>query len=173
MFSIKGKGIILNLDQPFEIDCVKYAASWLRHATLKEKEAIGIVETPDPPSFDNRFYWDENIPKKLEDEEVTEEYSTIDEEGNEVPETRTYTQYGLKSNWVSQTKQTLNQLLQNTDWYIVRKYERDIDVPVEVEEYRAAVHAEGARLEEAILAVTTVEELKEVVTRQNWPSLEI
>ena len=171
MFSIKGKGIILNLDQPFEIDGVKYAASWLRHATLKEKEAIGIVETPDPPAFDTRFYWSENNPKRLEDEEVTTENTIVDEEGNETVETKTYTQYGLKANWVSQIKQTLNQLLQNTDWYIVRKYERDIDVPVEVEEYRAAVHAEGARLEEAILAVTTVEELKEVVTSQNWPIL--
>ena len=150
MFSIKGKGIILNLDQPFELDGVKYAASWLRYATLQEKEAIGIVETSDLPAFDTRFYWSENIPKALEDEE---------------------TNFGLKSSWVFQIKQTLNQLLQNTDWYIVRKYERDIDVPVEVEEYRAAVHAEGARLEEAILAATTVEELKEVVTQQNWPTL--
>ena len=171
MFSIKGKGIILRMDQPFEIDGVKYAASWLRYASLKEKEAIGIVETPDPPVFDTRFYWSENNPKALEDEEFVEEYTTVDEEGNEVPETRTRTIPGLKTYFVSQIKQTLNQLLQNTDWYIVRKYERDVDVPAEVEEYRAAVHAEGARLEEAILAATTVEELKEVVTQQNWPTL--
>ena len=171
MLSIKGKGIILKLDQPFEIDGVRYAASWLRYSTKKERDALGIVETPDAPTFDTRFYWGENIPKTLEDEEVTTENTVVDEDGNETTETQTYTQYGLKSDWVSQIKQIVNQSLQNTDWYIVRKYERDVDVPAEVEAYRAAVHAEGARLEEAILAATTVEELKEVVTNQNWPSL--
>ena len=171
MLSIKGKGIILKLDQPFEIDGVRYAASWLRHSTKKERDALGIVETPDAPTFDTRFYWSENNPKTLEDEEVTTENTVVDEEGNETTETQTHTNYGLKSNWVSRIKQTVNQLLQNTDWYIVRKYERDVDVPAEVEAYRAAVHAEGARLEEAILAATTVEELKEVVTNQNWTTL--
>jgi len=171
MLSIKGKGIILKLDQPFEIDGVRYAASWLRYSTKKERDALGIVETPDAPTFDTRFYWSENNPKRLEDEEITEEYTVVDEEGNETTETKTYTSRGLKTSWVLQTKQIVNQSLQNTDWYIVRKYERDVDVPVEVEEYRAAVHAEGARLEEAILAATTVEELKEVVTHQNWPTL--
>jgi hypothetical protein len=172
MFSIKGKGIILKLDQPFEIDGVKYAASWLRHSSKNERDALGIVETPDTPTFDTRFYWSETTPKRLEDEEVTEDYTVVDEEGNETTETKTYTSRGLKTSWISQIKQTVNQSLQNTDWYIVRKYERDIDVPAEVEAYRAAVHAEGARLEEAILAATTVEELKEVVTHQNWPTLE-
>lgn len=171
MLSIKGKGIVLKLDQPFEIDGVRYAASWLRQSTKKERDALGIVETPDAPTFDTRFYWSENNPKTLEDEEVTTENTVVDEEGNETTETQTHTNYGLKSNWVSQIKQTVNQSLQNTDWYIVRKYERDVDVPAEVEAYRAAVHAEGARLEEAILAATTVEELKEVVTNQNWPTL--
>ena len=171
MLSIKGKGIVLKLDQPFEVDGVRYAASWLRYSTKKERDALGIVETPDPPAFDTRFYWSENNPKTLEDEEVTRENTVDDEEGNETTETQTHTNYGLKSNWVSQIKQTVNQSLQNTDWYFVRKYERDVDVPAEVEAYRAAVHAEGARLEEAILAATTVEELKEVVTHQNWPTL--
>lgn len=171
MLSIKGKGIVLKLDQPFEIDGVKYAASWLRYSTKKERDALGIVETPDAPTFDTRFYWSENKPRTLEDEEVTREITVVDEEGNENVITKTNTIIGLKSNWVSQIKQIVNQSLQNTDWYIVRKYERDIDVPAEVEEYRAAVHAEGARLEEAILAATTVEELKEVVTNQNWPTL--
>ncbi len=171
MFSIKGKGIVIPLDQPFEIDGVRYASSWLRHSTQAERDALDIVETPDAPSFDSRFYWDTDISKEMEDEEITEEYDIIDEEGNEVTQTRTYTQYGLKSNWVSQIKQTTNQLLQNTDWYITRKYERNIDVPEKVVEYREAVHTESARLEEAILGTATVEELIDIVTHQNWPNL--
>ena len=164
MFSIKGKGIVLELGKPFEIDGVKYSSTWLQYATTEELNAAGIVVMPAPPYYDANFYLSDGSPRELEDTTKT----FTNEEGEEVEQSI----LGLKTEWINKVNYGRNQLLKNTDWYIVRKYERDIDVPVEAEEYRAAVHAEGARLEEAILAVTTVEELKEVVTSQNWPTLE-
>ena len=172
MYSISGKGIVLKIDQPFELDGVKYSSGWLRHSSEEERREIGIVETPDPEVYDTRFYTSYGEALPLEDLEITRQSTIVDENNNEIgTEENTITSPGLRTFWLNSNKINLNSFLKETDWYIVRKYERDVDVPAEVEAYRAAVHAEGARLEEAILAATTVEELKEVVTNQNWPSL--
>jgi len=163
MFSIKGKGIVLELGKPFEIDGVKYSSTWLQYATTEELNDAGIVEMPAPAFYDANFYFSDGSPRDLEDS--TEVFTN--EEGVEVEQSK----LGLKTEWINRVNYNRNQLLANTDWYIIRKYERDVDIPTTVEEYRAAVHTEGTRLEEAILAATNVEDLKEVVTSQNWPIL--
>ena len=40
--------IKLKLDVPFTHNGIKYPATWLRLTTLEEKQAIGIVEEPEP-----------------------------------------------------------------------------------------------------------------------------
>ena len=41
-------GHVLKYDIPFvDVDGNQYPAGWLRHHTLAEKQAIGIVEVPD------------------------------------------------------------------------------------------------------------------------------
>ena len=52
---------------------------------------------------------------------------------------------------------------------MIRKFERNVDIPAEVQAYRAAVVAECDRLETAIAACASVEALIEVVAAQNWP----
>ena len=123
------------------------------------REQLGIVEAPDPPTYDQRFYWDVDIPKQLEDEEV------ITEDGE------TITTKGLKSQWISEVKRTCNQLLNQTDWTIIRKAERDIPVPENIATYREAVLAECDRLELAIEDAADITAFIDVVTNQNWPEL--
>ena len=152
MFILAGKS--LALDRAFTApDGTQYPANWLRLSTPAQREAIGITEAPDVPHYDQRYYWgydaDGNlIPKQLEDEVVTSE------------EGQSYTQTGLKTLYISQTKETANTLLAPTDWYIVRKFERDIDVPVGIASYRAAVIEVSEERETLISNVTTVDELK-------------
>jgi hypothetical protein len=55
MFILDGKP--LSPDRAFTHDGIQYPANWLRLSTLEEKEAIGITEVPDPPIYDQRFYW--------------------------------------------------------------------------------------------------------------------
>ena len=108
-------------------------------------------------------------PKELEDREA------VDEEGNPVyvrvydeatksmvNTTQRLISKGLKSNHIAQVKQTANSILAQTDWMVIRKAERNVDIPADTVAYRAAVVAKVAELETAISAVTTVEALKEL-----------
>lgn len=160
----------------------KYPPQWLNQTTIEQKNAIGITEVADPILVDTRFYWDANLPKALEDREES------DKDGNPLYEkeldltdpenpvmvntTKRLVTKGLKTQFIEQIKQTANSLLTPTDWMIVRKYERDIDVPADVVTYRTDVVANQARLESAIIAVNTVEDLIAVLNSQDWPKLE-
>jgi len=76
---------------------------------------------------------------------------------------------GLKSVMTEQVKTTANKLLAKTDWMIIRKVERSVNVPSATETYRNAVLAECGRLESAIAEVSDVDALKAVMDGQNWP----
>jgi hypothetical protein len=69
----------------------------------------------------------------------------------------------LKEQWTAQVKDTANKELAATDWYVVRKAERDVAIPQEVVNARAAIVQACADKETAIAAATTVDELKDAV----------
>ena len=87
---------------------------------------------------------------------------SLDSKGNQV------ITKGLKSNFIAQTKDTAGKLLAQTDWYVVRKAERNVDIPANIVTKRATIVTEADRLETAIAGVTTVEALIEVLNAQNW-----
>jgi hypothetical protein len=138
----------IQLDTPFTNNDIQYPANWIRLASEADKSAIGLVWEADAVRADDRFYWDGNInnPKALED--VTE---TVDE--------KDYTTKGLKSNFISQVKTTAGSILAQTDWMVIRKAERNVDIPSSVATYRASIVAKADELETAISAVTSVEQL--------------
>lgn len=138
----------------FTIDGVTYPSVWLQKSTEAEKKAIGITWEKEPRLGDPRYYWegDINNPKPLEDTTENEE-----------------TSLGLKSSSIIRIKNTAKSILSKTDWYIVRKYERDIDVPEEVLTQRENIRSELNRLETAILNCSSVEELQQIVNSQSWP----
>lgn len=151
MFLLNGKP--LSPDVAFTHNGVQYPANWLRLSTPEQREAIGITEAPDEIPYDQRYFWgydaDGNlIPKQLEDETITPE------------DGEPYTQTGLKTQHISQTKETANTLLAPTDWYVLRSFERGIEVPENIASYRAAVLAVSDEREELISLTETVEELK-------------
>jgi len=159
----------------------QYPSSWLNLSTEEEKLAIGITWVADPVRADDRFYWDGDInnPKALEDKlEVKEDGTPLykqvydkdanDGKGAMVDTTEQVVTKGLKSQFIAQVKDTAGKLLAQTDWYIIRKAERNVDVPADVVTKRANTIAESDRLEAAITGVTTVEELMEVLNNQKW-----
>lgn len=127
MFQLNGVPISIDNEHTTE-DGVTYPH--LRDPAVRE--ALGVVEVPDPEYYDQRFYWGVGIPKDLE---------------------------MLKTNWIAQTKQSANSLLAQTDWMVIRKMDRGIDLPAEVTAERNAVIQSANVKEAAIAAATTVEEL--------------
>ncbi len=125
---------------------------------------------------DDRYYWVTanpdgsytGVPKELEDREESDENGNpmyvkvlgeVDGKPAMVDSTKRLVTKGLKSNHIAQIKQTANSILAQTDWMVIRKAERNIDIPADTVAYRAAVVAKAATLETAISAVTSVEEL--------------
>ena len=173
-FQLNGKPI--NIDKPYTTaEGVKYAN--LRNPAIRAE--LGVVEVADAPWYDQRFYWGVDNPKLLDDREEVDEngdplyVKVLNNTDPENPvmvdsDVRLVTK-GLKSQWIAQVKQTAGSLLSGTDWYIIRKAERNVDVPESVQTYRAAVVTEANRLETAIADVTSVEQLIDTVTQQNWP----
>jgi len=130
---------------PISIDS-EQVIDGIRYPHLRDpalREQLGVVEIADPEQYDQRFYWGVGNPKDLE---------------------------GLKSQWTSQVKQTAGSMLAQTDWMVIRKAERNVDIPATVVAKRAAIVAECDRLEAAITGCATVEELITVVGAQDWPN---
>ena len=159
----------------------QYASNWLNLSTEEEKLAIGITWVADPVRADDRFYWDGDInnPKALEDKlEVKEDGTPLykqvyDKDANNgkgamVDTTEQVVTKGLKSNFIAQVKDTAGSLLAQTDWYIIRKAERNVEIPEEIALKRTQIVTEANRLETDIKASTTVEGLIEVLNAQNW-----
>jgi hypothetical protein len=136
----------------YDANGTQYPAGWLNQSTEEQKAAIGITWVADPIPVDTRFYWDHNLPKALEDK--------LEEDGS--------TTKGLKSNFIAQIKDTAGKLLASTDWYIIRKAERNVDIPSEIALKRTQIVTEANRLETDIQASSTVEDLIEVLNAQNW-----
>lgn len=148
MFILNGKP--LPVDTPFTHNGIKYPANWLRLTSWQEKEAIGISEEPDAILHDQRYYWGYDV------------------DGNLIPKDLNQ----LKEQHIKQTKQNASALLTSTDWYIIRKLERNIDIPINIIEYRESIISFTQQTEDLISNAKTVEELKEVLeSRSNWPFL--
>jgi hypothetical protein len=131
---------------------VQHPAQWNRW-TAEEKAAKGLVwdESLQPVPFDNRFYWDANTPKNINDVDAVDEDGNpvLDEDGVQI------VTKGLKSQAIAQTKATAGSLLSSTDWYIVREQETGEVTPTDILNYRQAVRTASGAIESAIVATTT------------------
>ena len=136
-------------------DGTKYPAVWMRYSN-SEKTAIGIT-WEDPPAseapYDNRFYSGRQTDGTLIPRSLTD-VNEVDEGGNAIIDMMTGKQLvtkGLKTIYIEQTKQTANDKLSETDWYVTRKAEDSTTtIPSDVTTYRAAVRTKSGQIETAI-----------------------
>ena len=163
--------VAISIDSEQVIGGIRYPH--LRDPALREQ--LGVTEVADPENYDQRFYWGVGNPKLLDDrlevkEDDTPLYVQVYNPATEAMEdtTEQVVTKGLKSQWTAQVKDTAGKLLAQTDWMVVRKAERNIDVPATVAAKRAAIVAECDRLEAAITGCTDVEALIAVIGNQNW-----
>ena len=165
--------VAISIDSEQVIGGIRYPH--LRDPALREQ--LGVIEVADPEQYDQRFYWAAGLPKLLNDREESDEQGNplyvkvlgvVDGQPAMVDSAERLVTKGLKSQWTAQVKTTAGSMLAQTDWMVVRKAERNIDVPAAVATKRAAIVAECDRLETAIAACTDVEALIAVVGNQKW-----
>ena len=132
---------------------ITHPTTWGRWSDA-EKQAAGLTWVDDPKPYDNRFYWDADTPKAIDD--------VTDEDGNIT--------VGLKTTWKIIIKQQAAGLLSSTDWYVTRNAETGAAIPADVTTYRAAVRSKSNEIEAAIDAVTTHAAFVELMTTPiDWP----
>jgi hypothetical protein len=142
MFILDGKP--LSPDVAFTTGGIKYPANFLRLSTLEEKEAIGITEVPDPPAWDQRFYW-----------------------GYRADLPKDHTQ--LVEQWVAQTRTTAGTLIQPTDWMVIREQDNGTVVPESVKALREDIRLATGQKNAAIAATTDTAELAAYITGTEYP----
>jgi hypothetical protein len=137
---------------PFELDGVQYPANWLNLSTPKEKAALGLAEVITVGERkDDRYYW---VSEKLEGETLT--YTNTPKD-----------LVMLKDEAKARAKKICHSLLSATDWMIIRKAERNIEIPAEVSAYRVSVVKAENDFETAYNAASTVDEL--IAVNVEWP----
>jgi hypothetical protein len=186
---------VVSPDQPFTVGDKQYSARFIRNSTPEEKLAAGVWGIVDAGRPDDRYYWVTGPTWRVNEVNSTveavytsnakalEDKEEVDEDGNPMyvkvldntdpqnpvmvdSEKRLVTK-GLKSQNIAQVKQTAGSLLAQTDWMVIRKAERNVDIPAGVVTYRAGVVAECERLEAAIAAVSDVAGL--IAVQSDWP----
>lgn len=143
MFVLNGKP--LALDAPFEHEGVNYPANWLRLASPEERAAIGITEEPDPPTWDQEFFWGPDLPKDHAQ---------------------------LVELWAAKTRETCGLLIAPTDWMVVREADNGTAVPADVKAQRQGYRDRCAEKIAIIEGTTTTEELRSYIRGISYPAWE-
>jgi hypothetical protein len=136
-----------------------------------------VLEIIEGEQKDQRFYWVAFDSYTVGATFVTRNYTNTPkalEDITETPQGQTepVTTQGLKSQWIAQGKVTANSQLAATDWMVIRKLERNVDIPADVVAERAKIIADCTAKEAAITAATTMEAFLAVVSPVNTVTFE-
>ena len=129
----------------------------------------GALEVVEGEQKDQRFYWVTFDKYEITGNVVTRTYVNtpkILEDVTETPEgsTEPVTTKGLKSQWIAQAKASANSQLASTDWMVIRKAERNVNIPAEVVAERAKIIDDCTAKEAAITAATSIDELMQALS---------
>ena len=119
----------------------------------------GALEVVEGEQKDQRFYWVTFSHYEVNGSVVTRTYTNTPKALEDVTNEDASVTQGLKSTLIEQAKQAANSQLAQTDWTVVRKAERNIDIPADIAAKRAAILAECDAKITSIQSATTVEEL--------------
>jgi hypothetical protein len=173
-------GTPITEDSDIILNGFTYPYSWLEGTSPSVRASLGI-EASNDINYNTQYYWGVDNPKILEDREEVDDNgdplyvkifdSSIGEYGEMVDSEERLVAKGLKTICTSEVKSKTNDLLQLSDFYIIRNAVEELEIPESVSTYRAAVIAEQDRVTTAIAAVTTVEALIEVMDSITWPEV--
>ena len=168
------KGFILNGNQ--------YPQDIFYKWTKAEKEAIGIyeVETNSSNKKDEKWYINTNESYTFGSGKVTRSWGTAtakahadalwtqqDSDDGNLPDDKEVGDVkveGLKTQLIRTIKQQSAGILQDTDWYVVRKADAGTAIPSSITTHRAAVRTKCAEMETAITNASDTPALETLYT---------
>jgi len=171
MFAIVESGSITSMpkgNKGVEINGIKHPASIFTLWSESERNAIGVytVEIDETNLKSKEWYNNTNITYAFSGGKVTGSYGTAtakphadilyteqNKNDNEIPtgkDVGDVKQEGLKTILIREVKAQAQGILNQTDWYVVRKADTDEAIPSSVATHRAAVRTKQASMETAI-----------------------
>ena len=146
----------------------KHILGGANNLSKEELEAIGIYDVV-KPSFDPQIqtkgglYFDEDkkiVTYDVTDIDFSQEVDVIGEDGEPTGETeKRYNIADIKASKIAEIKSKAGKLLQPTDWQVIRKSERNIDIDTEVVTKRAGILTEADRLKAQVNALESYTEV--------------
>ena len=164
---------------------VRYPAKIFQLWSKAEKEAIGLYEiVTDSTNFKNLdYYINTNEEYSFANNQVTKSWGTAtakahadslwtqqDSDDGNLPDDKEVGDVkveGLKTQLIRKIKQQAAGILQDTDWYIIRKADAGTEVPSAITTHRAAVRTKAAEQETQITNAADTPALETLYTYVN------
>jgi len=169
---------LLNNPKGLIIDDIQYSRKIFSLWSVSEKEAKGIYEVVfnNTNKKDEAYYTNTNQSFAFADGVVTASFGSAtakahadanatDADGNDLDPVVVIE--GLKTKLIRTVKAQAAGILQDTDWYIVRKADADTDVPSAITTFRAAVRTKGAAMETLITNASNTPAIETLYTYVN------
>ena len=184
MFALVQDGSIvkmLNGNRGITINGNQYPRAIYTLWSKSEREAIGIYEVvwDNTNKEDAEWYTNTNVSYAFGNGKVTASYGsatakahadtlfTSDDEDNGLGTEGEVKVEGLKTKLIRTVKSQAAGILQDTDWYIVRKADADTNVPSAITTYRAAVRTKCAAMETLITNASNTPAIETLYTYVN------
>ena len=168
MFALVEDGSITKMlsgNRGITLGDVQYPQAIFTLWSAAEREAIGIyeVEYDNTNKKEEQWYINTDQSFAFAGGKITASYGTatarahadtddVDDDGNKVKDAdgNQVVTEGLKTKLIREVKKQAAEILQDTDWYIVRKADAGTAVPSAITNHRAAVRTKAAEMETAI-----------------------
>ena len=181
MFALVESGSItrmLNGRQGVTVDGVQHPRTIFTLWTEAERNAIGIytVEIDESKKKDEQWYINTNITYAFDGSKVTGSYGdatakahadtlfTAQDETDGLGTEGDVKVEGLKTRLIRDVKTQAQNILNDTDWYITRKAEKDTAIPSAISTHRDAVRTKQAEMETAITNASDTPALETLYT---------
>tara|TARA_R100000329_G_scaffold77168_2_gene66331 strand:+ start:197 stop:826 length:630 start_codon:yes stop_codon:yes gene_type:complete len=175
----------INSPKSVVIGDVRYPAKIFSIWSISELNAIGIYEviTDSTNKKDEKWYINTNESYVFADNQVTRSWGTAtakahadslwtqqDSDDGNLPDDKEVGDVkveGLKTQLIRKIKQQAAGILQDTDWYIIRKADAGTEVPSAITTHRAAVRTKAAEQETQITNAADTPALETLYTYVN------
>ena len=173
---------IINKPKAMVINNVRHSKNIFELWSKSELEAIGIyeVEFDDTNKKDEKWYINTNQSFAFSGGKITASYGSAtakahadtlwtnqDKTDGKIPDGKDVGDVaveGLKTRLIRTVKKQAAGILQDTDWYIVRKADASTAVPSAITNHRAAVRTKAAEMETAITNASDTPALETLYT---------